>query len=237
MANSITSVVELKARQDELPDAHKPVLSLDDLLYVIHGVGSDRDTVWTLEEFRNFIQSKFNDIVMNGTGTSVEVKPGVIEVASENFTVEIDTTSGGGIIFKSGNPLVEKGSIRVDPQTGGIVITADNIKPSVASMLFIESSMVDSNHAYTYGGTEYDTEAEALAVPSKTIVNNAADDVHLKFNGVSLGPNTNVQMHVIMPVGYSVVLIPIGAQLNSVTHKYFTYYTNVGGIDKNLYTT
>lgn len=55
MAQYITSLLELKARQDELPDEQKPVLSLDDLIYVVHGEGSDRDTVWTLAEFIAFL--------------------------------------------------------------------------------------------------------------------------------------------------------------------------------------
>lgn len=54
MAENITSLIELKARQDALPDAQKPVLSLDYLIYAINGLGSDRDTVWTLEEIKKF---------------------------------------------------------------------------------------------------------------------------------------------------------------------------------------
>ena len=45
MAQNITSLLELKAHQDALPDEQKPVLSLDDLIYVVNGEGSDRVTI------------------------------------------------------------------------------------------------------------------------------------------------------------------------------------------------
>lgn len=180
MADSITSVVELRDRQEALPAGSQPVLSLDDWLYVIHGVGSDRDTVWTLEEFRNFIQSKFNDIVMNGTGTSVEVKPGVIEVASENFTVEIDTTAGGGIIFKSGNPLVEKGSIRYNQETGKVVVTAGKIDADLTVINSVQNNNV------------IDVNASELVLTTRTAIVGEEITIHNVYSS-----DVTVEVHVV----------------------------------------
>lgn len=92
MAQNITSLLELKARQDELPDEQKPVLSLDDLLYVVHGLGSNRDTVWTLAEFIAFLvaNEKFDELKL-------------VKDSSNDITIKWDSTNSEFVIWERAN--------------------------------------------------------------------------------------------------------------------------------------
>ena len=66
MAENVTTLLDKwqKQKQDH-PDW---VPALEDILYVIHGTGSDRDRVYTLEKVRDLLQTVFTKIVL-GTGS------------------------------------------------------------------------------------------------------------------------------------------------------------------------
>ena len=59
MAVNISSILELRERQETLPEGQKPKPSYDDLLYLVHGIGSDRDHVFTLAEVAAFLGINF----------------------------------------------------------------------------------------------------------------------------------------------------------------------------------
>lgn len=65
MAENVTTLFDKwQKQQQDHPDW---VPTLEDILYVIHGTGSDRDRVYTLEEVRDLMQTVFTKIVL-GTG-------------------------------------------------------------------------------------------------------------------------------------------------------------------------
>ena len=111
MAQNITSLLELKARQDELPDEQKPVLSLDDLIYVVHGLGSDRDAVWTLAEFIAFLvaNEKFDELkLVKDSSNYIPIK---WDSANNEFVIWQRANSGTVAVPKlhvHGTLLVEK---------------------------------------------------------------------------------------------------------------------------------
>ena len=92
MAESITSLLELKARQDALPDEQKPLLSLDDLIYVVHGLGSNRDTVWTFADFIAFLvaNEKFDELKL-------------VKDSSNDITIKWDSTNSEFVIWDRSN--------------------------------------------------------------------------------------------------------------------------------------
>lgn len=59
MAGNISSILELRERQEALPEGLKPEPSYDDLLYLVHGIGSDRDHIFTLAEVAAFLGVNF----------------------------------------------------------------------------------------------------------------------------------------------------------------------------------
>lgn len=92
MADSITSLLEIRARQESLPPGSQPVLSLDDLLYVVHGVGSDRDTVWTLAEFIAFLVANEKFDVLK-----------LVQDSSNDITIKWDATNNEFVIWDRSN--------------------------------------------------------------------------------------------------------------------------------------
>ena len=105
MAQYITSLLELKARQDELPDEQKPVLSLDDLIYVVHGEGSDRDTVWTLEEIKKFFGEDWKAQVLTLLG-NMDSTASIPKAGGWKLYTDTDVTSPryGRLLFQFQNP-------------------------------------------------------------------------------------------------------------------------------------
>lgn len=66
MAENVTTLLDKwQKQQQDHPDW---VPALEDILYVIHGTGRDRDRVYTLEEVRDMLQTVFTKIVL-GTGS------------------------------------------------------------------------------------------------------------------------------------------------------------------------
>lgn len=57
MAQSMTSFIELRARQDALPAGQRPVLASDSLFYATCGFGSNRDGIFTLDELMTFLSA------------------------------------------------------------------------------------------------------------------------------------------------------------------------------------
>lgn len=108
-----------------------------------------------------------------------------------------------------------------------------SFKPKISNLLKI-TDVTQTN--YTYEPTEHDTEAEALAVTAEIIVNASAIEHRLLFAGPEISPGGYVSMNVVLPIGYAVTLIPVGAILNNVTNKWKTLFAVTGGMDKNLYT-
>lgn len=92
MADSITSLLEIRARQEALPSGSLPVLSLDDLLYVVHGVGSNRDTVWTIAEFIAFLvaHEKFDVLKL-------------VKDSNNDITIKWDATNNEFVIWDRSN--------------------------------------------------------------------------------------------------------------------------------------
>lgn len=66
MAENTTTLFEKWQKQQQNHPEWTP--ALEDVLYVIHGTGSDRDRVYSLEKVRNLIQTVFTKIVL-GTGS------------------------------------------------------------------------------------------------------------------------------------------------------------------------
>lgn len=66
MAENVTTLLDKwQKQQQDHPDW---VPALEDILYVIHGTGRDRDRVYTLEEVRDMLQTVFTRIFL-GTGS------------------------------------------------------------------------------------------------------------------------------------------------------------------------
>ncbi|WP_407447879.1 hypothetical protein [Fibrobacter sp.] len=66
MAENVTTLLEKRQKQQQEHPDWAP--ALEDLLYMIHGTGSDRDRIYSLEEVRNLLQEAFTKIVL-GTGS------------------------------------------------------------------------------------------------------------------------------------------------------------------------
>lgn len=92
MAQNIISLLELKARQDALPDEQKPSLSLDDLIYAVHGEGSDRDTVWRLAEFIAFLVANEKFDVLK-----------LVKDSSNDITIKWDSGNNEFVIWERAN--------------------------------------------------------------------------------------------------------------------------------------
>lgn len=107
MAQNITSLLELKARQDELPDDQKPVLSVNGLMYFVNGLGSGRDTVFTIEEFLNFIGAEFKAHTIHYLG-NMESEGSSPKVGGWKVYTSTDITEAsfgyGQLVFQFQNP-------------------------------------------------------------------------------------------------------------------------------------
>lgn len=112
-------------------------------------------------------------------------------------------------------------------------ITFKDFKPQISNLLKITDTAQTN---YTYEPTEQDTKEKALSVPAEIIVNASAIEHQLLFAGPEISPGGYVSMNVVLPIGYAVTLIPVGAILNNVTNKWKTLFAVIGGMDKNLYT-
>lgn len=112
-------------------------------------------------------------------------------------------------------------------------ITFKDFKPQISNLLKI-TDITQTN--YTYEPSEQDTQEKALSVPAEIIVNASAIEHRLLFAGPEISPGGYVSMDVVLPIGYAVTLIPVGAILNNVTNKWKTLFAVIGGMDKNLYT-
>lgn len=98
--------------------------SVENVFYVIHGTGSERDRHISLDELRK-LMSKLYDIIINGDGVSTEIDAGAMELASQLFTLRIDTAQDGGIKFYEGAQAQNVGaSITYDLSTHSLVIGA-----------------------------------------------------------------------------------------------------------------
>lgn len=98
--------------------------SVENVFYVLHGTGSERDRNISLDELRK-LMSKLYDIIINGDGVSTEIDAGVMELASQLFTLRIDTAQDGGIKFYEGAQAQNVGaSITYDLSTHSLVIEA-----------------------------------------------------------------------------------------------------------------
>lgn len=143
MAENITTVLDKTAiTAAQITD--EP--SVENVLYVIHGTGSERDRFISLDELRK-LMSKLYEIIINGDGLSTEIDAGVMELASQIFTLRIDTAQDGGIKFYEGAQAQNLGaSITYDPSNHSLVIGA------LGDVIFpygIVADGVDSNEVKT----------------------------------------------------------------------------------------
>lgn len=121
MAENITTVLDKTAiTAAQITD--EP--SVENVFYVIHGTGRERDRFISLDELRK-LMSKLHEVIINGDGVSTEIDAGVLELASQLFTLRIDTSEGGGIKFYEGAQAQNVGaSITYDLSTHSLVIRA-----------------------------------------------------------------------------------------------------------------
>ena len=93
MAENTTTLLEKWQKQQQEHPEWTP--SLEDLLYFIHGSGSDRDRLYSVEELRDFLQT----VITALTG----LKNISISYSSNNDGITI-TGSHGSIYIEGGNP-------------------------------------------------------------------------------------------------------------------------------------
>jgi hypothetical protein len=93
MAENTTTLLEKWQKQEREHPEWTP--SLEDLLYFIHGTGSDRDRLYSVEELRDFLQT----VITALTG----LKNISISYSSSNDRISI-TGSSGSIYIEGGNP-------------------------------------------------------------------------------------------------------------------------------------
>ena len=92
MAQSITSLIELKARNDALPVGQRPVLASDSLFYATCGVGSNRDGIFTLDELMTFLSANEKFDVLK-----------LVKDSSNNITIKWDSTNSEFVIWDRSN--------------------------------------------------------------------------------------------------------------------------------------
>lgn len=143
MAENITTVLDKTAiTAAQITD--EP--SVENVLYVIHGTGSERDRFISFDELRK-LMSKLYEVIINGDGVSTEIDAGAMELSSRLFTLRIDTSEGGGIKFYEGAQAQNVGaSITYDLSTHSLVIEAHG------DVIFndgIVADSVDSNEVKT----------------------------------------------------------------------------------------
>lgn len=78
---SITTVVAKRAKQLLEHPNWKP--SLEDIIYVTHGEGSDRDRFFSLEEVRDILQNLFKTIHLENNDATTDVSPAKIEMCDD----------------------------------------------------------------------------------------------------------------------------------------------------------
>lgn len=93
MAENVTTLFEKWQKQQQEHPEWTP--SLEDLVYFIHGSGSDRDRLYSVEQLRNFLQT----VITALTG----LKNISISYSSNNDGITI-TGSHGSIYIEGGNP-------------------------------------------------------------------------------------------------------------------------------------
>lgn len=102
MAENTTTLLEKwQKQQQEHPDWAP---TLEDLLYIIHGTGSDRDRIYSIEEVRNLIQSLFTSLHVTNNGVAeTNITPGTV---STYGGVGIKARVQGGLLLNiTGNGI------------------------------------------------------------------------------------------------------------------------------------
>ena len=151
MEGSITTYNEMRTRQEE--DHPDWVPALSDLLFLEHGMGSDRNRVFTLEEVRNLIQTLFTEIVVNnGQGGTAQttITPGeVFTYAGTGFKVRMQ---GGMLLNITGRGIFVYSDGEMDTLLGSLVYDSTNHCFKFDSDLTIDASKsVTSDGGYNCG--------------------------------------------------------------------------------------
>ena len=144
MAENITTVLNKNAITAEQIN-NEP--SVENVFYVIHGTGIERDRFISLYELRK-LMSRLEAVVINGDGVSTEIDAGVMELASQLFTLRIDTAQDGGIKFYEGAQAQNVGaSVAYNLSTHSLVIGAqgDVIFPDGIVANGVESNEVKTD--------------------------------------------------------------------------------------------
>ena len=123
MEENVTTLLEKWQKQQQDHPEWTP--ALEDLLYVIHGSGSDRDRLYSLEQLRNLIQTLFSQIIVSGLGAgSTKIDPGTIELYGGNG-LKVKMQGGGYLLLTplgihlysvSGSTETLEGSITFDDE-------------------------------------------------------------------------------------------------------------------------
>ena len=111
-------------------------LTLNDLLYIVQGLNSDRDRKLSLEKLRDFLQSVFKNITVVGIGNhpdTTTITPSGVTVSGMGGTTEIGkqavtTTflSAYSLTLRNSNHTVTLSSILME-----ILPLAENLSPKV----------------------------------------------------------------------------------------------------------
>lgn len=92
MAQSMTSFIEIRARQEALPVGQRPVLASDSLFYATCGVGSNRDGIFTLDELMTFLSANEKFDVLK-----------LVKDSSNDITIKWDSTNSEFVIWDRSN--------------------------------------------------------------------------------------------------------------------------------------
>lgn len=102
MAENVTTLLDKWQKQQQ--DHPEWVPALEDILYVIHGPGRDRDRLYSLEQVRNLIQSLFTSLHVTNNGVSeTNITPGTVYTyGGEGVKVRVQ---GGRLLNITGNGI------------------------------------------------------------------------------------------------------------------------------------
>ena len=102
MAENVTTLLD--KWQKQVQDHPEWLPALEDILYVIHGTGSDRDRLYSLEQVRNLIQSLFTSLTVSNNGVAnTTITPGTVSIyGGEGVKVRVQ---GGLLLNITGNGL------------------------------------------------------------------------------------------------------------------------------------
>lgn len=102
MAENITTLLE--KWQKQMQDHPEWLPALEDVFYLNHGSGSDRDRIYSLEQVRNLIQSLFTSLTVSNNGVAnTTIDPGTVSTyGGEGIRVRVQ---GGRLLNITGNGI------------------------------------------------------------------------------------------------------------------------------------